>query len=272
MPFTTITGTFIPSAGRPDGDSIRFRPDNPDPIFRLRRRGRGPKINRQNQTIQLRFEGIDTMESSAAEPFSSDATASNLDLCGVPDGSDGRGYILSNQLGPNGRPISFVFQGEPPDGQADGSDVFLDAEQMESSVNFQQIRRGHAYPLFYDTLFADLRMALTDAVLTARQAGLGIWASDGTNTGVRFAGRSSLGTMPPVFPKLWRRLDKYSRDQDIQEPDRLDEFLDFLVDGRDERVFVVSRALSTGFDNVLEVQGDKIKMTVQPEDLVVVSV
>ena len=61
MPFTLMKGEFVPEAGRPDGDSIRFRPDDPDPIFRLRRRGSAPRINQNNGTIQLRFEGIDTM-------------------------------------------------------------------------------------------------------------------------------------------------------------------------------------------------------------------
>ena len=74
MPFTLIKGEFVPEAGRPDGDSIRFRPDDPTPLFMLKRRGRAPKVNANNGTIQLRFEGIDTMESKAAKPFSSDAT------------------------------------------------------------------------------------------------------------------------------------------------------------------------------------------------------
>lgn len=155
MPFTVIKGEFVPEAGRPDGDSMRFRPDDPSPIFKLKRRGRPPKINAINGTIQLRFEGIDTMESKAAQPFSSNATRSNLELCGVPNGTGtGRGYILTNQTGPNGRPIAFVFSGEPD--ELDGSEVFMGIEKMKDSVNYKQIEMGHAFPLFYDTLYSDL--------------------------------------------------------------------------------------------------------------------
>jgi len=111
MPFTLIKGTLSPELGKPDGDSMRFVPDDPSPIFSLRRRGRGPKINQNNGSIQLRFEAIDTVESAALEPFASDATKSNIEL--ATGGQDtGRGHIFSSQLGPNGRPIAFVFAGD----------------------------------------------------------------------------------------------------------------------------------------------------------------
>ena len=99
------------------------------------------------------------MESTAAEPFSSDATKSHLELCGVPNGTGtARGYILCGQIGPNGRPISFAYAGDPP--EADGSSIVLDVDRMKESVNFQQLSRGHAYPLFYDTLVDNLRIAM----------------------------------------------------------------------------------------------------------------
>ena len=66
MPFTLIKGSFEPNLGRPDGDSIRFVADDTTPIFRLRRRGRPPKINQSNGSIQLRYEGIDTISFEGA--------------------------------------------------------------------------------------------------------------------------------------------------------------------------------------------------------------
>ena len=271
MPFTLIKGEFVPEAGRPDGDSIRFRPDDPDPIFRLRRRGAAPRLNATNGTIQLRFEGIDTMESKALRPFSSDATTSNLELCGVPDGTGtARGHILTNQLGPNGRPIAFVYAGDAD--ESDGDDtVFLDSGRMRDSVNFEQLQRGHAYPLFYDTLFMDLRETMAAAAREARTRGDNVWSADVTGTGAEYSGAASVLEMQPIFPKLWRRLDKYGRDDDVSDPDRLDEFIDFLLSQRDERVLVVPESRTTGFDNVLEIDGNTIRMTVNPEDLVVVS-
>ncbi len=92
MPFTLIKGTFQPKFGRPDGDSLRFVPDDPDPIFRLKRRNRAPKINAGNGSIQLRYEAIDTMEKSVGD-LAEQATKSNLDLAGTNGGEDpSRGY------------------------------------------------------------------------------------------------------------------------------------------------------------------------------------
>lgn len=270
MPFKVIKGEFVPEAGRPDGDSMRFRPDDPTPLFLLRRRGRAPKINERNGTIQLRFEGIDTMESRAATPYSSDATLSNLELCGVPDGiGTSRGFILTNQIGPNGRPIAFVYSGESQ--EQDGADVFLDSELLKKSINYKQLELGHAFPLFYDTLFSDLRSELSILVARVRDTGLNIWSNDVTNIGATYLGKNSLETMPPLYPKLWRRLDKYSRDPDIHDPNVLDEFSDYLESLREERVFIVSESRSTGFDNVVHVESGKVKLKYFPEDLIIVS-
>ena len=272
MPFTLIKGEFVPEAGRPDGDSMRFRPDNADPIFKLKRRGSAPKINQNNGTIQLRFEGIDTMESKAADPWSSDATQSNLDLCGVPNGTGtAPGYILTNQIGPNGRPIAFVYSGHA--NEQDGDDtIFLDGERLKDSINYKQLESGHAYPLFYDTLFSSLRRELISAVNAAREANLNVWSADETMSGADYSGPQSLETMKPIFPKLWRRLQKYSRDSDTMDPNTLDEFMDYMSSIREERLFILSQGNSTGFDNIIEVNGNKIKLLHQPEDIVVVSV
>lgn len=271
MPFTLIKGEFVPEAGRPDGDSMRFRPVDPDPIFKLKRRGRAPKINQNNGTIQLRFEGIDTLESKAVQPFSSDATESNLELCGVPDGTGtASGYILSNQIGPNGRPIAFVYLGNSA--EQDGESVFLDTKRMKESVNYKQIERGHAFPLFYDTLFSDLRRELALLVIKVRKSKKHIWDSDVTNTGALYSGPDSLASMPPIFPKLWRRLEKYSKDPDIADPSSLSEFKDYLESLREERVFVISESHSTGFDNIVQIDRNKVKLMHLPEDLIITSI
>lgn len=271
MPFTLIKGEFVPEAGRPDGDSMRFRPENPTPLFMLKRRGAPPKINQSNGTIQLRFEGIDTMESKAAEPFSKDATKSNLDLCGVPNGTGtAPGYILTNQIGPNGRPIAFVYSGTAI--EPDGASVFLEEERLKESINYKQIEQGHAYPLFYDTLFFSLRQVLSDAVKEVRESNINLWSVDVTNSGTNYSGFQSLLTMPPIFPKLWRRLDKYSRDSDTMNPNTLEEFKEYMESIREERVFILSEGRSTGFDDIIQTSGNIVKLKYRPEDVVVVSI
>ena len=270
MPFTLIQGTFKPDTGRPDGDTVRFAPDDSMLVFLLNQRGRPPKINRSNGTISLRYESIDAMEKSARTPESSDATDKNLELLGITSAvRETRGYILSNQLGPHGRPISFIFTGEPEDGETDGDSIFLTAERMKASLNYQLIENGNAYPLFYDTLFFDLRQEITNAVQTARAAKKGIWKDDASTDGVTWGGASSLDTLPPLFPKLWRRLEGYTQDRDFRDDsETLDEFINYLDSKRSERVLIISEGRFTGFDDVVEVSGNTIKLLFQPEDLV----
>jgi len=270
MPFTLIKGRFVPEAGRPDGDSMRFRPYDDTPLYKLKRRGAAPKLSSRTGTIQLRFEGIDTMESKSALPYSKAATDSNLELCGVPEGvGEANGYILTNQIGPNGRPIAFVYLGDCED--RDGSQVYLDEARLKESINYQQLQRGHAYPLFYDTLFSDLRIVLSELVVETRRDRLGVWRDDVTMSGAKYSGPNSISTMKPLFPKLWRRLEKFSRDNDIEDNTDLSYFHEYLGSLREERVFIVSEAKTTGFDNVVKVEGDKVSLRYLPEDLIVIS-
>ncbi|MEX0329098.1 MAG: hypothetical protein AB3N07_10270 [Ruegeria sp.] len=265
MPFTVIKGRFAPEFGRPDGDSMRFVPDDPSPIFSLRRRGRPPKVNGTNGSIQLRYEAIDTMESAALMPFSSDATESNIQLA-TADG--GRGYICSNQLGPNGRPICFVFAGDTP--TADGDDVFLSPDDIMDSINVKQLERGHAYPLFYDTLFDDLRDRCAQVSVAAKAANLNVWAADETNSGTAWTG--DVGTLAPIFPKLWRRIDKFVDDDTFFDTNRpFANLKDWIEQQSDERVSIPSQGIFTGLDNIIETTDTTVRMKFEPHELVVVS-
>ncbi len=270
MPFTLLKGTFNPAAGIPDGDSVRFTPDNPSPLFSLPRKGRKPRLNQNNGTIQLRFEGIDSLEADAKEPYASDATKKNLELLSLSDPTDeAEGYILASQIGPNGRPICFVFAGNTQ--EQDGASVFLDVDRMQESVNYKLIQSGSAYPLFYDTLYTDLRVTLAAATVGARSDGRGFWPEDKTNIGVTWSGAASLPDLAPIFPKLWRRLEGYTQNRDFRnESGTLDAFIDFLETKRD-RLIVISESRPTDLDNIVEVNGTVTSLSKLPEDLIFIS-
>jgi endonuclease YncB( thermonuclease family) len=71
MTMRMIYGSLVILAKSPDGDSIRFLPDNPALFDDLYRRHR-MKFSPSDGSIQLRLEGIDTPEThygSAAQPF-----------------------------------------------------------------------------------------------------------------------------------------------------------------------------------------------------------
>ena len=142
---------------------------------------------------------------------------------------------------------------------------------MKESINFQQLSRGHAYPLFYDTLFFDLRQSMAKETVKVRESKTKVWSKDVTNSGATYTGRESLKEIPPFFPKLWRRLDSYSRNSDVGDPDTLTDFIEYLRSLREERVLIVSESRNTGFDDLVEVDGNKVLITVLPEDVVIFS-
>ncbi len=180
----------------------------------------------------------------------------------------GRGHIYSRQLGPNGRPIAFVFSGDTS--EADGASVFLDPDDIENSVNVQQFKRGHAYPLFYDTLFDDLRERCIEDVLEAKAAGDGVWAADETTTGTTYTDNPD--TMQPIYPKLWRRIDKFVKDDTFFDPaSPMLNLKDWIEHEQSERISIPSQGIFTGFDDILEVSDNTVKMLHEPHEVVVVS-
>jgi endonuclease YncB( thermonuclease family) len=264
MPFTLIKGKFVPKAGTPDGDSVRFKAN--DPIYWLKLKGRTVDINFDNRTVQTRFEGIDALEKGAKKPLSVDAKNSLLSLINYDKSTNQQpaGYLLSRMVDPHGRPICFAFSGTTD--SKDGSDIFLDQEMVRNSVNYKQMAAGLAYPLYYDTLFADLREAFNEALYSAKQSSMGYWPTDATLSGVTVRGTGSLSTIDPIWPKLWRRLDEY-----LHNHQNLDDFLAWL-DAKGERVDILSTMERKGLEDVFKVQGNSVSLTESPENLRVVSI
>jgi hypothetical protein len=172
------------------------------------------------------------------------------------------GYILSRAADVYGRCISLVGRGAPP--QADGSDVFVDGDVLRTTANHHLISMGLAYPTYYRALFPDLRKELTAASKQARDGGLGVWAKDATTTGFDVTGLDVLQDDIVIVPKLFRRLVEYLHLGDSS----MAGFRAFL-DQAGDRFFILSTGHSTtGLDAVVEVDGDKVKMTRPIEDLV----
>lgn len=267
MPFTLIKGRYKPLVGIPDGDSVRFLADD----LRLWSRLEGKPVklgtgaNTKN-TAQLRFEGIDAIEKGATQPLATEARESMFKLIGFDENNNPEptGYILARMTDDeSGRPICFVFAGTT--GRADGSEVYLEPSLLRQSVNYRQIKSGFAYPLYYNTLFASLRNEFNQALAFAKQRPFGYWPKDKTLKGVIVKNNSDLVTIPPIWPKLWRRMDQY-----LKKNNSLSGFIKFLED-RNERVDILSTMEEQGLQDLVKVTGNKVKMTQRPENLRVVA-
>jgi len=300
MPFILIQGTYHlvnrnPKTGKesgfePDGDSIHFKPANPDLLNRLTQAGRPYKLTHIG-SLMLRFEGIDALElhyspdsggasSHQPRPLADNARdflTGQLGLNPVPSAPPRNvavkppverdaipGFILSRALEVNGRPVSFAFAGNSP--AADGTETILTTSLLKRSLNYKLVQNGHAYPLFYDGLFVDLRKAMTAAAGQARKNKRGLWALDKSQTGLAVNSQADLEVSGVIFPKLFRRLTDYL----AEKKGPLAGFPAWLANKQE--LLLDLRALNfTHFDNLLKVQGNKVKLTRLPEEMVFVS-
>ena len=113
--------------------------------------------------------------------------AARTTIASAEDGT--RGYVLTRAADKFGRPIAFIYPGEPP--APDGSMYHLEPDALRGSFNLHALSQGLAYATYYWGLFHDLRDELTTAVVAARAAGRGIYAEDVTTTGFEVAGMAS---------------------------------------------------------------------------------
>jgi endonuclease YncB( thermonuclease family) len=274
MPFVLIKGTFHVEGYSPDGDSVRFRADNKEHWAKLSGR---PAVLNAKDHAQLRLEAIDTLEThylNTHQPLelATGALERLLEGLNITDvewnetrttvtaANDGtEGYILSREVEENGRPVAFVYTGMSP--EEDGSEIFLDADRVRQSLNHRALEDGLAYPTYYKGLFHDLREALTKAVSHAREAKRGVWVEDRTNAGFEVEGLRSITDEHVVLPKLFRRLAEY-----LEVGGSVAGFEEFL-EARDEEVIVISTVHPTHFDTVVEVEGNTVRMTEPPENL-----
>ncbi|MCP9438540.1 MAG: hypothetical protein NNA20_01645 [Nitrospira sp.] len=162
----------------------------------------------------------------------------------------------------SGRPIAFVFAGTTF--QEDGSAVLLTRDLLRKSVNIGLARAGFAYPLYYNTLFATLREEVSNAIAYAKKKRLGYWPTDKTTIGVTVRTSPDLPTIPPIWPKLWRRLEEF-----FQRNTSLTGFIDFL-ERRNERVDVLPLMEERGLHDLVEVRGHTVRLTERPENIHVI--
>ena len=171
-------------------------------------------------------------------------------------------FILTRSADLYGRCIALVGHGTPP--QDDGSSFFVDVDALRTTANHHLVKQGLAYPTYYRALFPDLRNEFTAVAKQARDAGLGLWASDATTKGFDVNGLASLEDDIVIVPKLFRRLVDYLHLGD----DSMAGFPAFLDQAADKFFILSTGHSTTGLDAVVEVDGDKVKMTRPIEDLV----
>ena len=283
MPFKLVAGTFHVRNYSPDGDSIRFKPNDLGLLKALP--GGPPKTNTRGH-VQLRIEGIDTLETHYTPPGGGGTfhqplnhamaavnallsftrisnvvwSADNKTVVSADDATPG--YILTREVEKYGRPVAFVFAGNTAD--PDGSSVILDVARLRDSYNFSAVRDGLAYVTYYAGLFADLRDVLTEAVRQARAGGIGIYADDVTTSGFDVQTLADITDTHVILPKMFRRLSEY-----ISNTGSVIGFKEALAQAQ-EPVLDLRTSNFTHFDTFVDqaIGATRISLTRLPEELV----
>lgn len=269
---------------QPDGDSVWFQPANPDLLEDID--GRSADFNKGG-FAQLRFEAIDALETHflgenqdrdyalAARDYTLKSLGFDLaqmEYSGkeyltvrfaAPHPTEG--YILTRAIDPYGRPVSFVFSERT--GRKDGSDVFLDVDLFEQSVNAGLAKSGNAFPAFYTGLPTDLRNRVIALIRSARNKRSGLWKDDQTNKGVLASSIAALEESV-LFPKLFRRLVNYYKDG-IHGLGKFETWLRADED-RDDTLWIVSKGEQANMHDIIQVNGNKIALCYPPEDIIIV--
>ena len=283
MPMLCLAGTFRILSTEPDGDSIRFYPDDPAQWQRVP----APNAVRTNAGggAQLRLDGIDALETHYSprgggplhQPIdlahqARDELVRWLGFRGIERTGETvtaatpeelPGYLLTRGADVYGRCVALVGRGDPP--AATGTQAMVRVGDLRRTANHRLIATGLAYPTFYLKLYADLRAELVKQSRQARDAKKGVWAGDRTEKGVDVESLATLTDDAVLLPKLFRRLVDYLaiNDRDVS----LDGFPAYL-EQREDAVFILSTGTYTGFDFVVSVRGQVVKLTTEPEDLV----
>lgn len=297
MSYTLIKGTFHifypenPRSGpEPDGDTIKFKPDNRQLIEKLPRPNMPAKFNLDGITT-IRLEGIDALETHFSVEgdefhqqmdFALESRDSFLNEMGFGEiryfadrkfkvqsveNHPVRGYILSNGIDTYGRTIAFVYTGEHA--AADGSGIFVLPDMLNASINAYMLANGFAYAAFYLTLPAELRDHLREIVVAARNADVGLWPN-ATVTISQSAVISGLAQLQElvIWPKLFRRLAAYFQ-SGFNDLSMLQTWLREDPINRDDRLLLLNRELGNMHDLII-VKGDTLRLAYEPEDVVIV--
>ena len=295
MDYTLLYGQFvirypdIPNQGpEPDGDTIKFLPDDPQLVMDLPRiSGRPPHINKRG--ISVRLEAIDALETHFNNThqwlyganMARDKLLAYLGFKNVVflEGHRNKiksashdslpGYVLSNGIDANGRVIGFVFKGSDDGHGEDGSTITVDTMLLDESINTKLLADGQVYPAFYGTLPARLREHLASKSQAARDAKKGIWPRSTADLrgAAKVFGSESLKELV-MWPKLFRRLVVFLS-KNNKDLEGFDKWLREDPVNRDDRVFLLDTNTHANFHNIVTIDGDTIKLNVEFEKVVI---
>jgi len=197
------------------------------------------------------------------------------------------GYILTDDVERNGRPLGWVFKGTPP--YKDGALLSKKeaGELINQSANFELIRRGTVYPFFYMDVPGAIRIPLMEAAKQAQQNPdeNAVWYHDRTYAGVEVKSLNALYDETVVYPYLFRKIVRQwygnilnrfwdalrSNNKSLPNGEDFDLDLDGFFEDGDPWIFVISEQDFVHLSDILDITHHSLKLHVYPYDIVFLS-
>jgi hypothetical protein len=285
--FTVAIGTVTIMGKSPDGDSIRFTPDD---IDTLRGLPNGDRIRPATDgSVQLRLDAIDAPETHYAgqhQPFAAAARdelvgfagftgvrydSSGIVVAGEPE--ERTALIAAKLVETHGRPVCYLFTNlralDPPLPWSEGQIVDLDDTRVDQTVNAHMVRTGRAYTTVYSSTPPALREWFTDLARRSQSTAASVWADDHSH-GFDLVDRSSIGEQGVlILPKLFRRATDYLTARQHGFTGTFRDWIETATSGgssEDDEVEVKGRR--TTLSELIHVHGPRVALDADLLDLV----
>jgi len=296
--YLAVAGELVIVGKEPDGDSVRFRADDPGLYQRIPDQRHHVDLSADG-TVQLRFEGVDAPEAhyqGGAQPLGTEARDALLARIGfsvVQFAAPGstrvvastpatiRALILTKMVEANGRPVAYLLLDEEAgDLPASGATVALDQMLLDRTLNVWLLRQGLAYLLLYSSNPPEQRARLRQLAAASRSAaGVSpggargpVWLRDASAAFV-LDGATSIGPGGQlVFPKLFRRAFDYVHD--VERHGFAGTLVDWLLAhsrpgaGNEDDQVSVAGGEPVRLSDLLQADGDKVSLSADVLDLV----
>jgi endonuclease YncB( thermonuclease family) len=223
--FVVLQGWAVVDGYQPDGDTVRFVPDELRAFESLERSHLASFGH--DTSVCVRLEGIDAPElhyEGAQQPAAKPALDAMLrgihwpsePLVAMHEGNAGKGrtrsvprgvrvVVLTKGCDSHGRAIGYVFADEVAKAKPSAAEL-VHVDALARCVNAQLVTSGVVYPLAYRSQPPAHRALFRSLAGKAREARAGVWGRDASRSGFVLRSAESLGPHGAlVVPKLFRR-------------------------------------------------------------------
>jgi hypothetical protein len=283
-PFLVLNGKVVIEGKSPDGDSIRFIPDEPATLAELTN---GDRVEpAADGSVQLRLDAIDAPETHYAgqqQPRGTDARDELVAFAGFRAVSYSHAgtvtaatpasipaAIAAKLVELHGRPVCYLFV-NPSHQWGEGDELDLSDEILDDSVNAHMVQTGRAYTTLYTSTPRPQRNYFTRLARAASTQTGSVWTADHS---ARFTltDRASIGPRGQLLlPKLFRRCTDYLTAKQRGQATSLRGWLTRATDSgasEDDNLFL--NGTKTKLSDLIAENGDTIDFQADLLDLVFV--